>query len=128
MLERSSAELAARNADADAIAAIRAALEAGAVSGLGPAEYNDTDTAFHVAIAQAGGNRLVASMTVAIRESLSSRILEALRDYADWEGLAATLHAQHVELLDAIERHDGAAAADLAERHIRFAVDALAGG
>ena len=128
VLERSSAELAARNADAEAIAVIRTALDAGAVPGLGPAEYNDTDTAFHVAIAQAGGNRLVASMTVAIRESLSSRILEALRDYRDWEGLAAILHTQHVELLEAIERHDGAAAADLAERHIRFAVDALAGG
>jgi GntR family transcriptional regulator, transcriptional repressor for pyruvate dehydrogenase complex len=127
-LERSSAKLAARDADAEALAAIREALERGAVEGLSPAEYNDTDTAFHVAIARAGGNRLVASMTVAIRESLSSRILDSLRDYADWETLAAQLHAQHVALLDAIERHDAHTAADLAEQHIRFAVEALAGG
>jgi DNA-binding FadR family transcriptional regulator len=60
-------------------------------------------------------------MTVAIRESLSARILAALADHPDWAGLAARLHAQHVELFDAIARHDPDAAAILAEEHIRFA-------
>lgn len=120
-LERSSASFAARNADAAALAPIREALERGAVPGISLAEFNDADTAFHVAIAEAGENRLVASMTVAIRESLSARILDALADHADWAGLAARLHAQHVELFEAISRHDPEAAARLAEEHIRFA-------
>jgi GntR family transcriptional repressor for pyruvate dehydrogenase complex len=120
-LERSSASLAAQNADAAALGTVRAALERGAASDVSPQEFNDADTAFHVAIAEAGGNRLVASMTVAIRESLSARILDALGDHPDWAGLAARLHAQHVELFEAIVRHDAEAAATLAEQHIRFA-------
>lgn len=125
ILERSSARLAALHADEAGIAAIRATLETGADASLGHAAYNDADTAFHVAIAEASGNRLVASMTVAIRESLSARILVALQDYEGWEDLVATLHQQHLELLDAIERHDADAAEELAERHIRFAETAL---
>lgn len=124
-LERSSAILAARNADDRARAAIQAALERGADPALTREAFNDADTALHVAIAEAGGNRLVASMTIAIRESLSARILEALRAHPDWASLAARLRAQHEELCAAIDRRDADAAADLAERHIRFADDEL---
>jgi GntR family transcriptional repressor for pyruvate dehydrogenase complex len=120
-LERSSAALAARNADAASLAPIRAALERGSAPDVSPAEFNDADTAFHVAIAEAGGNRLVSSMTVAIRESLSARILAALAVHPDWAGLAQRLHAQHVELFEAIARRDPDAASTLAEEHIRFA-------
>jgi GntR family transcriptional repressor for pyruvate dehydrogenase complex len=120
-LERSSAALAARNADGAALAVIEDALRGGAARDVSPEEFNDADTAFHVAIAEAGGNRLVSSMTIAIRESLSARILQALHGHADWADLAARLHAQHVELFEAITRHDAEAAELLAEEHIRFA-------
>lgn len=120
-LERSSAALAARNADAGALAAIEQTLARGAGPGVTPEEFNDADTAFHVAIAAAGGNRLVSSMTIAIRESLSTRILQALHDHDDWSSLAVRLHAQHVELFDAIVRRDVDAAEQLTEQHIRFA-------
>jgi GntR family transcriptional repressor for pyruvate dehydrogenase complex len=120
-LERSSAALAARNADAATLAAIEQTLARGAGPDVTPEEFNDADTAFHVAIAAAGGNRLVSSMTIAIRESLSTRILQALHDHDDWSSLAVRLHAQHVELFDAIVRRDSAAAEQLTEQHIRFA-------
>ncbi|WP_235038135.1 FadR/GntR family transcriptional regulator [Microbacterium sp. 18062] len=120
-LERSSAALAARNADAAAIAVIGEALQRGAASDVSPDAFNDADTAFHVAIAEATGNRLVSSMTIAIRESLTARILTALHGHADWTGLAKRLHAQHEELFDAIVRHEPEVAAELAEHHIRFA-------
>lgn len=125
VLERSSASLAARNVDDEGLAAIRVALERGAEPTLTREDFNDADTALHVAIAEAGGNRLVASMTIAIRESLSARILEALRAHADWVSLATMLRAQHEELYAAIERRDADAAAELAERHIRCADDEL---
>ncbi|MDF2492893.1 MAG: transcriptional regulator, GntR family [Microbacterium sp.] len=118
-VSRASAALAARNADAASLAPIRAALERGSAPDVSPAEFNDADTAFHVAIAEAGGNRLVSSMTVAIRESLSTRILAALAVHPDWAGLAQRLHAQHVELFEAIARRDPDAASTLAEEHIR---------
>lgn len=124
-LERSSVALAARNADEAALAAIDEVLQRGSAPDISPEEFNDADTAFHVAIAEAGGNRLVSSMTIAIRESLSSHILHSLNGHPDWAGLAARLHAQHQELFDAITRHDAVAAADLAEQHIRFAGEEL---
>lgn len=124
-LERSSVALAARNADEATLAAIADVLRRGEAPGISPEEFNDADTAFHVAIAEAGGNRLVSSMTIAIRESLSARILESLNGHPDWSGLVVRLHAQHQEIFDAIARHDADAAADLAEKHIRFAGEEL---
>lgn len=124
-LDRSSAALAATQASDEGIAAIRAALARGDADDLSPEEFNDADTAFHVAIAEAGGNRLIASMTVAIRESLSHSILLSLRAHPNWRPLAARLHAQHTALLDAIAAHEPERAADLAEQHIRDARAAL---
>jgi len=120
-LERSSVALAARNADAAALASIEEALHRGGAPEISPDLFNDADTAFHVAIAEAGGNRLVSSMTVAIRESLSARILQSLHAHPDWTQLAARLHAQHQDIFAAISRREADAAADLAEQHIRFA-------
>ena len=124
-LDRSSAALAATHASAEGIAAIRAALARGDADTLTPEQFNDADTAFHVAIAEAGGNRLVASMTVAIRESLSHSILVSLRAHPQWRSLATGLHSQHAQLLEAIEAHDPGRAEALAEQHIRHAQAAL---
>ena len=125
VLERSSARFAAAHADADHLAAMRAALARMAVPGVGREEFNDADTDFHVAIAEAGGNRLVADMTLAIRDSLRGPLLDALRQVTDFDAMAATLRMQHEDLYAAIEAGDGDRAEVVAEHHIRDAHAAL---
>lgn len=125
MLERHSATLAATRADELQLAAIRVPLSQMDRPGAPCEPFNDADTAFHVAIAEASGNRLVADMTVAIRASLRKPILDAIRGVADWPALSGALQAEHHAIFAAIEQQDGPLAADLTERHIRAAYEAL---
>lgn len=125
MLERSSAILAANNSDAEAQAAIRGPLDRMDFDGISREEFNDADTDFHVAIAEAGGNRLVADMTIAIRASLRGPILEAFRQLEDWPQVATMLRKQHHAIFGAIAAGDSQSAADLTESHIRAASEAL---
>lgn len=125
LLERSSAASAATHASATGLAGIREQLEQMDAPGVTRTAFNSADTGFHVAIAEASGNRLVADMTIAIRGSLRSPILAAFHEVGEWEKLAAALQEQHHEIFDAIERGDAAAAADSVERHIRFSFEAL---
>lgn len=121
MLERSSADFAARSASPEALASARRHLEAMDVPGIDAETFNDHDTSFHVAIAEAGGNRLVADMTTAIRDALRRPILRAMAEVEDSDGLLAALREQHHAILAAIEAGDGAGAAELSEQHIRDA-------
>lgn len=125
MLERNSATLAAGHVDTATLASIQAPLAAMDVADLAREPFNDADTDFHVAIAEASRNRLVADMTVAIRASLRGPILRAMREVADWTSLRGTLQQQHHAIYEAIAAGDGERAADLTERHIRAAFDAL---
>ena len=90
-----------------------------------PVEFNDLDTAFHVAIAAAGENRLIRDMTIAIREAVAERILTAEERLAQWEELRARLVEEHVQIVDALEAGDGELAARLSEEHVRNALAAL---
>lgn len=137
MLERSSAALAARHATPAALAAIAAPLgameslegAAGGADGGDRAEvriYNDLDTAFHIAVAEAGGNRLVADMTTAIREAMRQPILAGLeRLGAGWPTVRTTLTGEHRAIHDAIAAGEADRAADLVEAHIRSAQQRL---
>ena len=126
MLERSSATLAADNAGADELKPIREALEGMDEPGVGRERFNDLDTAFHVAIAEASGNRLVADMTIALRDSMRRPILRALEVMgSEWETVAEQLRADHHAIFEAIESGDGALAADRVDQHIRSAHAAL---
>jgi GntR family transcriptional repressor for pyruvate dehydrogenase complex len=81
--------------------------------------WGELDTEFHVAIAEAGGNQLVADMTTAIRGAVRPQILDAIGRIEDWPALAADLRAQHRSVFDAIARGDAEAASDAVETHIR---------
>lgn len=119
MLERWSVRLAAESATPQALATLRELLDEMDTPGLDRARFNDLDTAFHVAVAEAGGNRLVADLTAGVREALRYTLLSAFEEVADWESLVAGLRAEHRALYERIEARDGAAAADVVERHVR---------
>lgn len=118
-LERESARLAARNAGPDDLAEMRATLAAMEAPGVGVEDFNDADTAFHVAIARASGNSLVAELTTAMRNAMRATLLDRLRDQADFRATAAGLSGEHRAVYEAVEQRDGARAADLVEAHIK---------
>ena len=126
-LERSSAVLAAARADEDALAAINAQLAMMDTPGVSLDVFNDADTAFHVAIAQAAGNQLFSDLTAAIRTSLRGSIFAAFSRVDDQQALMSQLQAQHREITAAIVAGRSEDAAQLTEEHIRFAAAQLPG-
>lgn len=128
MLERSSAALAAGHASPDALAAVASPL-AGMAGEVGREDFNDLDTAFHIAIAEAGGNRLVADMTIAIREAMRVPILRELEQLGErWPAVRTQLSAEHRAIHDAIAAGDEGAAGDLMAAHIHSSRRLLAPG
>ncbi|MFD3568655.1 FadR/GntR family transcriptional regulator [Streptomyces sp. NPDC058667] len=119
VLERSSFEAASRSASEEDLAEAEALLAQMRDAGADVVTYNDLDTAFHVLIARSSGNPLVSTLTSAVRESVRALILEAEEAAEDWPATADRLHDEHVELLRLLRAGEGAAAADLVERHIR---------
>ena len=107
MLERQSARNAAVRATAADLAELRELLDAMDEPGIDRDRFNELDTAFHVAVAEAGGNRLVADMTVAVRESMRRPLLRAFHDLGDsWEPVAEGLRADHRQIYQALEAGD----------------------
>src|SRR5471030_464217 len=75
VLERSSVILACRNADPQDLARMQAALLAMDERKVDRETFNQHDTDFHSALADAAGNRLMSDVTLAIRESVRMPIL-----------------------------------------------------
>ncbi|HEX2808399.1 MAG TPA: FCD domain-containing protein [Kineosporiaceae bacterium] len=117
-LERESARLAAVNADADDHAAIAEHLAVMDDPDVPVEVFNDRDTAFHVAIAQASGNPLVAEMTTALRSAMRVTLLERLQGESEYRSVTERLCREHHEIHQALLAGDGARAADLVEAHI----------
>jgi GntR family transcriptional regulator, transcriptional repressor for pyruvate dehydrogenase complex len=119
MLERSSAELAAQHAEPAELDRIRAVLDRMDDLTLSMEEFNELDTEFHVSLADAGDNQLVADMTRAIRGAVRDALLAAFRALDDWPATAARLRAEHRAVYEAVASGDPTGAADAVERHIR---------
>lgn len=80
--------------------------------------FNGRDTAFPVAIAQAGGNPLVVEMTTALRNAMRVTLLERLQNEPDYRSVTMRLCREHHEIHHALLAGDGARAADLVEAPI----------
>ena len=128
MLERWSARLAARQASADDLTAMAQLLDAMDAETTDVAAFNELDTDFHVAMAEAAHNSLITEMTTAIRHSMRSMVLSSFRDHGDWRKLSDVLRAQHRAIYEAIANHDQQRAADAVEEHLRSANDMLGWG
>src|SRR5919112_340867 len=115
MLERRSAELAALHAAPPELDRIRVVLDRMDDLSLSMEEFNELDTEFHVSVADAGDNQLVADMTRAIRGAVRDSLLQAFRELDDWPATAARLRAEHRAVYDAVVSGDPALAADTLE-------------
>jgi GntR family transcriptional repressor for pyruvate dehydrogenase complex len=117
-LERESARLAATHATQDDHDQMRSHLRAMEASGVSVEDFNDHDTAFHVAIARASGNPLVAALTTALRNAMRATLLERLRRDGNFPATARRLCGDHDGIFAALLAGEGRTAADLVEAHI----------
>lgn len=120
VLERAAAEAAAVHADDVSLEDLGRLAES-MVPVTDTARFNALDTAFHVAIAGLGANRLIRDMTIAIREAVARPILGAEQRLPNWDAVRVRLLAEHAAIHRALSVRDGAAAANLCEAHIRGA-------
>ena len=118
-LERASARLAASNASPDHLTRLHAIIAQMAGVDVTREAFNDLDTDFHVLLAEAAGNRLVSDMTIALRNAMRHTLLRMFEEDQDWPATRSRLLAEHRGVYQAVAAHDGAAAADRVEAHIR---------
>ncbi len=92
-LERSSAALAAQRGTPESLRRL-----ADIVAGMAAAEriddFNELDTEFHVLVARAGQNQLIADLTVAVRQAVRDAIRNASDALPDWPRFRARAAAR----------------------------------
>ena len=128
-LERLSARLAAARLTSDDLASLQSSLAAMRAA-RSREEFNDADAAFHVAIAEAAGNRLAADTTVAIRESVHGLLMAGFARLAgdDYDRIRAELVEEHEQISAALARGEAQRAESLLEAHVRTAWTRVRGG
>lgn len=95
-----------------------AVLDAMDAPSLTPAEFLALDAQFHLALAEASGNAVVAAMMTGLRTAIESYVLAGAARIADWADTADRLRAQHREIIGAIRIGDPALARRLVADHI----------
>lgn len=124
VLERAACEAAAKHGPCSALTRAKVLLERMETHN-GTDDFNGLDTAFHVALVEAGGNHMLTMICTAIRHTLAHPIRIAELQLDDWPGFRAGLVTEHRSLFEAIERGDAELAGRLAEEHIRHAYSEL---
>ncbi len=125
-LERAACAAAARRREPEPLARAEA-LQERMRDELDPDPFNELDTQFHVALAEAGDNRLMSDITVAIRRAVQGPISIAEHAHASWQEVRRSLVDQHDGMLTAIRDGDPELATRLTEEHIRHAYQTLLG-
>lgn len=125
MLERRNVELAAANASSEDLAGLGGLLDSMEDPQLPLDQFNQLDTAYHVGIAELGGNQLVIVLTTAVRRALAVPIRQASLKLPDHVAFRGDLVGQHRLIFEAIAGREPAQAADLIEEHIRHAYSIL---
>ena len=116
LLESSVAgELAERSPD---LADARQLLDAMDDPALTAPEYLALDGQFHLALALAAGNMVVATTMAGLRSSIEGYVLAGAERLPDWAAMAARLRAEHRGVIDAIDAGDAAAARTRIHDHI----------
>ena len=112
LLEQWAAGVAAETAPD--LADARAMLDAMDDPALTADEFLALDQRFHLALAEASGNAVVAASMAGLRTAIESYVQAGARRIADWDAEAAQLRSEHRGIVQAIDAGD----ADLARARI----------
>ncbi len=82
------------------------------------AEFLLLDAQFHVTLALATGNAVVAAIMTSLRDAISSYVLRSASVLPDWPAMAKRLRREHRAVLAAVCAGDGELAARRVARHI----------
>lgn len=114
LFETGVVRIAAANATADDVAALRRLLdEQAARTGDAPA-FVEADIAFHVRIAQLAANPIIAT----ISEAMLRWLFEYHRSLLRWQGREDVTLAEHGEIIDCIAAKDGEGAVEAMRKHL----------
>jgi GntR family transcriptional repressor for pyruvate dehydrogenase complex len=107
-------ELSAQSPDLGPAAEILDAMDAE----LGETEFLALDAAFHLSLAEASGNEVVAAMMAGLRHSVESYVTAGAVNLPSWSTTSARLRLEHREIVAAIEAGDPALASSRIRSHI----------
>jgi GntR family transcriptional repressor for pyruvate dehydrogenase complex len=82
------------------------------------AEFLALDQAFHLALAVASGNEVIASMTAGLRNSVESYVTDGASRLPSWDATSARLKHEHRGIIAAIDAHDPLLASQRIRDHI----------
>ncbi|MCX7522555.1 GntR family transcriptional regulator [Microbacterium sp. STN6] len=114
----SATALPAVSSRGNALAASRHLLDAMDSPGLTVPEFLALDAQFHVSLAEASGNEVVAAMMAGLRDSIERYVQEGAATLPSWAQTSARLRAEHHAILAAIDEGDPAAASTRVHEHI----------
>lgn len=100
------------------MSAVKNALDRMLQPDLSRSDFHDVDTEFHVELAKATGNVLLADLMVALRESVRRPMDEAFADVPSWPQRQAELVEEHRDIYEAVTGDDIERAAVLMKSHI----------
>jgi DNA-binding FadR family transcriptional regulator len=80
--------------------------------------FNSLDTEFHVVVAEASGNPLLADLMQSLRDAVQIQMIQAFERLDDWRDTAAELTNEHLAIIQAIERGASDEASALVSKHI----------
>ncbi|MFZ8757092.1 FadR/GntR family transcriptional regulator [Microbacterium sp. HMH0099] len=107
--------LAGRTAD---LAEVHGILDAMDDPALAAGEFLALDARFHLALAEASGNAVVAAMMAGLRSSIESYTQLGAARMPDWDATAHRLREEHRRIVQAVTDGDGAAARAVVTAHI----------
>ena len=96
----------------------RAAVTAMDDASLTPGEFLALDAQFHLDLADASGNIVVAASMGGLRAAIEGYVRAGAEKVADWDAVAVTLRQEHHRILEAIDAGDADAARTLVHDHI----------
>jgi GntR family transcriptional repressor for pyruvate dehydrogenase complex len=118
LLETWSVRQAAGHTDGELWGTADQLLDAMDAPQLTPVEFLALDTDFHVTLARASGNDVVAAIMTSLRESIEEYVVAAVQDLTDWPRMQRRLRREHRNIASAARDGDGDRAARLAAAHI----------
>jgi GntR family transcriptional repressor for pyruvate dehydrogenase complex len=119
-VESGAARRLAEHPNPEALAGLESILAAMERDEVGHDEFHALDAEFHLMLVRAAGNRLVNLLAGGLSSTLRRVVTDVGFLEPRWSDVRPRIVKEHRALFAAIRRGDGAKAADLANRHVRY--------